>query len=351
MIAYEKIRGQIESKKVFDSVNLTVENPLPNLKLKNIGRIEKFQLISMYLLFIMHNNSVSSYFKTILSFFEIRKGISLKEQFKTFPSNIRKKIKEFTLKEFPEKHRFFTPIVNYLIKTHIRRQLKNLHKLYLRELITQNILKNKEEINELKKINDIIKEYINELPDIKRFFFTLASIMVGIITIGQFFGLDDSFKQIISAEYDLIIILIVAIPMITGFVISEIFSNSFRIKRQLMMNTIMANPCFDFYFGKGKEIYNNSVYKIEDELYEKLGRTNKKPKEIPIDKILKLIIPGSILLFYTGLVVIGFIIALSTGKTIPNGFQYILPVIFLMTFIFVGTLMIKYRRRVKNQLQ
>jgi hypothetical protein len=314
MITYEKILEQVEANKTIDFVELTVENPKSYFKLKDIGYLEKFQLYANYFWFLTHNKVTSHYLKSLPLFF-------LKRQKPSIPQS------------FTEKEKFLRPVVNYLIKTHIRRQLTHIYRLYLREIITQNTLKNKEEIDELRKTNATVKEYIQELPNIKRFFLTLAGIIFGIISTAQILGVNSILFQIISAEFNLFVVLIIAIPILISFIISEIFVNAFRIKRSKLMNTTFSYPCYDLYFGKGKEIYEKSVYKIEDDLYEKLGKKNQKPKELPIDKILQLSTFGGFIVFLTTLIVVGAVISIISGQSLPVEIMYSLPRIYHWFFL------------------
>jgi len=222
----------------------------------------------------------------------------------------------------------------------------------LREIIKQNTLKNKEEIEDLKSANATVKEYIQALPNIKRFFITLAGIIFGIITIMQVLGIHNIIFQIIEAEYDLFLILAIAIPLVIGIVSVEIFTSAFRIKRQKFLNTDLSYPCHDLYFGRGKEIYEKSVYKIEDELYEKLGKKNQKPKELPVDIILQYIIPGSMIGFFSVLFIIGLIASFfSDAIEVPIEIWYASPLVFFFIYGAFGIPFLKHRRRIKNHLQ
>ena len=351
MITYEKILGQIEDGKTINFVELKAENPNNISNFKDIGPIEKFHFYANYLWFLLHDKSVDHFLKSF-PIFLFKKMILVipKKYSKNRFSFLKDKEISLIKQEFFVKERFLNPIVKYLIKTHMRRQLKNLYKLYLREIISQDTSKNKEEIDDLRKTNTTVKDYIQELPNIKRFFLSLIMISFGVISAVPVLGLNTLISKFIDAEFDLFLILAISIPILIVFIISELFVNAFRIKRCKMMNTDLCYPCYDLYFGKGKEIYEKSVYKIENDLYEKLGKLNKKPKEIPIDKIFQLSFLGSFFIMLTGLLVIGIITRLITNQSIPIEIVYSIPVISLLTFVFFFNPIIKYRRRIKNNL-
>lgn len=332
MITYEKILDDVETYSVISTIKFIVENPLSYFRSKNIGFIEKFQLIMNYILFLGHNRTTIYYIKSI-------------------PSLILKKHHIASLQAFPEKERFLNPVVKYLIKTHIRRQLVKLHKFYLREIFTQNNLKNKEDVEELRKIDIIIKEYIQELPNIKRFFSTTAGILLGVITLAQFFGFNSLVLKESFININSLAIIVTIATISTLYIISEVFVSAFRIKRHKFLNTFHIYPCYDLYFGKGKEIYEKSVYKIEDLLYEGLGKRNQKPKEIPIDKILQLVLPGSFTLFLLGTTIVGIATSPITKIEVPwDAISVGLPILSLMVFAFFVMPLLKYRRRKKNLL-
>ncbi len=333
MITYEKILEDLEAKKILDSEKLLLDNPSRYFKSKDIGLVEKSQLYLNYFSFHNRNEATLHQLKSILLFFIKRKKFSW-------------------LQEFTEKKRFWNPLVQYLIKTHIRRQLNTLHKLYIRELVTQNTQKNKNEIEELRSITTTLKDYTQELPNIKRLFTTFATILFGIITTAQFFGINSLIFDSITTQVNFVIIGITVIPIIMAYIISDIFVRSFRIKRCKFLNTSKSYPCYDLYFGQGKSIYENSVYKIEDDLYKKLGTKKKKPIEIPVDIIIQLSLPGISALFLATIVLLGIFVSIFTESiTIPWDSMAIgLPVLLIMTYGLFFMPLIKYRRRKKNNL-
>ena len=333
MIAYEKILQYFEDKNTIDSLDLITDNPSKYFKSKDFGLIEKSQLYLNYFSFHTRNESTKHQLKSIWLFLTKRKKISW-------------------LQEFTEKKLFLNPLTRYLIKTHIRRQLSQLSKFYIRELISQNTQKNKEEIKEFREVTTTLKDYIKELPNIRRLFATTATILFGIISTAQIFGLNELLYVSLTTQIDYVTALILSIPILVIFLISEIFVRSFKIKRCKFMQTTSIYPYYDLYFGQGQQIYENSIYKIEDDLYEKLGKKDRKPKEIPIDKIFQLILPGSFSLFLTILSVIGILISLINDTiTVPLYTVYLgLSILSLMTYGFFVMPLIKHRRRKQNNL-
>ena len=354
MIAYEQILKEIEGNKIFNKLFLNMDNPRFYFKQQNIGLVEKFQLCAAYASFLMNNKSVDNYFKficsTIFSKILFLKNILFKKIFSKTSFSTMSSQQPLFMETIPEKERYFNPLVHYLLKTHIRRQLSILHRLYLREILTQNILKNKEEIDEFRQINSTVKEYIKELPDIRRFFVTLIGLGLGLVTTIFSLGIGKLFAQIILSDVTLFVIIITMTPIIVSFAIVEIFTKAFRIKRSKLLNTKSFYPCYDLYFEDGKKIYENSVYKLEDTLYEKLDKKNQKPREIPVDLILQFIMPGIFILFVTALIIIAVINSIISGTQIPTGVEYLLPFMLLLVFIFSVIPVLRNRRRMTNNL-
>lgn len=333
MIAYEKILQDFEDKKIFDSLELINDNPSKYFKSKDIGLIEKSQLYLNYFSFHNRNESTTHQLKSLWLFLTKRKKFSW-------------------LQQFTEKKKFFPSMTQYLIKTHIRRQLSQLSKFYIRELISQNTQKNSDEIKEFREVTNTLKDYVDELPNIRRLFTTTASILFGLVSTGQFFGLNQLLYDSLTTQIDYVLAMILSIPILVVFIISEIFLRSFRIKRCAFMQTSSIYPYYDLYFGQGKQIYESSIYKLENDLYEKLGKKNKKPKEIPIDKIFQLLLPGSFSLFLTILMTTGIFISLIYNTVSAPWYVIIfgMSILSLMTYGYFIMPFIKYNRRKQNNL-
>lgn len=356
MLRYQNILDEFEGKKTMDSRKFIVENPKPYFKNKNIGPIEKFNLIGNYIFFLIRNESVNYYFKSIASTVFKKRNLqlshneSVKYYLKSIISTIFKKRKFQTLREIPEKERFLTPLVKYMIKTHIRRQLNNLHRLYLREIFIQKKYSNKEEIQELLRTNAILHDYVRHLPDIRRFLVTLTGLVLAIISVAPIIGINSILSNVMKGNFDILLGIILGSVVGGSFVLADIFSSAFRIKRSIFMHDTSSYPFYDLYFGKGKEIYEKSIYKIENDLYEKLGKDTKKPKEIPIDCLLQSLLPGGFIVFLTSLMVSGLVFFLIEKKGLPAHYEVVISFLSLFTFVLFIMPFVKYRRRRKNGL-
>ena len=152
MKAYQQILYLLDDGKFYRTYQYEFNNPFTNFKqTKNI--FDKFQLLNI----LMINFKLSD-----LSFL-FRKRFK-KSSFVQSERNIS------------FKRKVFLPLLRFLIKSHIRRQLERLYSLYLIEIITQNQNFNQSEIEELRKISSDIKNYIEELPSSMQTISTLVFV-------------------------------------------------------------------------------------------------------------------------------------------------------------------------------
>ena len=162
MFHYQNILDQFEGKKIRDSLEFIMENPTHYFKNKNMGYLEKFHLIANCIVFFMHNETAKHYFKSI-------KPVLFRGRKLHTPEEVPD----------PTEGKFFTYIVKLLIKGHIRRQLKNLQGLYLREIIIHNPYLNNEKIDDLRRIISISNRYVKQTSRYKTLFCCNDRIIFG----------------------------------------------------------------------------------------------------------------------------------------------------------------------------
>ena len=166
----------------------------------------------------------------------------------------------------------------------------------------------------------------------------------------QILGVDSALSNIFKGDFSIVWIIVITSTMISALILSNIFITAFRIKRTKFMCDTSIFPHYDLYFGRGKEIYEKSIYKIEDDLYEKLGKKSQKPKEIPIDCFIAMTLPGGFSIFLNSVSISGVVTLLLEKKELPQG-AFIAVVLF--SLLTLGTFILpifRFRRRKKNGL-
>jgi hypothetical protein len=80
-------------------------------------------------------------------------------------------------------------------------------------------------------------------------------------------------------------LIVIAVSIAIGYAVIVPFLYAFWFKRHLFLQTDNWYYLNDVYSGNDLQLYNNSIYKIEDDLFEALGARHEKLNEIPFDKI------------------------------------------------------------------
>jgi hypothetical protein len=208
-----------------------------------------------------------------------------------------------------EKAYIFRPYVKYILSNHIRRQYQKLYNLYLAEIVTHRKNIPKEDVDELRQIASDIRDYSITLPSLK----SLTALLLAALSImGTLFGifdvkvpLDAVFSKSALAEF-LSLFLIYSLGF--GIALSPLIA-AFHFKRFLfkdnkhedvgywpssdLSDMFKVNESGDvtYFPGSGPanpiQLYNSSIYRTEDQLFELLGGKEQKPKEISIDIIFR----------------------------------------------------------------
>jgi hypothetical protein len=164
--------------------------------------------------------------------------------------------------------------------------------VYLGELVIQRKNNPKEELDELREFASDIKHYSEPLPSLK----SLTALLLGMLTIlGTIFGILDvrfSISAILSILFQswsiLIVLLIFLITAIVFLITCSPFLVAFAFKRFLFKGKNFGEENIAFNKANAEKLYNSSIYKLEDQLFQLLGGKEQKPKEIPIDTILQI---------------------------------------------------------------
>jgi hypothetical protein len=251
---------------------------------------------------------------------------------------------------------FIQPIirsfVKYLIKIHIRRQYQAIYRLYLSEIIIPNRTReNEDEIDCLRDIATDLRDYLNTLPNTKNIFASMAavfSVITAAIGLLNIEGL--IFQFLLDLPSYIFITMIIAIISI-GYFITIPFLHAFRFKRALFLRTDWQHYLDDIYLGNEQELYNNSVYKFENDLFDALDVRNQKLNELPFDKIF-IIFMGALMisfLAYLGLSVVYDATAVSFEQSIQNVLVTML-IVPILTFYAIIIPVLTYRRRRRSNL-
>ena len=251
---------------------------------------------------------------------------------------------------------FIQPIirsfVRYLIKTHMRRQYQAIYQLYLSEIIIPNRTgENKQEIDHLRDIATDLKNYINTLPNTKNIFASMAAVFsiitaaIGLLNIENLI-----FRFLLDLPSYMFIIIIIAFISI-GYFITIPFLHSFRFKRALFLRTDWQHYLDDIYLGNEQGLYNNSVYKLENNLFDALDAWNQKLNELPFDKIF-IIFMGALMisfLVYLGLSIVYDAPAVSFDQSVQNVLVSIVITSILASYAIIVPVL-TYRRRQRSNL-
>jgi hypothetical protein len=233
-------------------------------------------------------------------------------------------------------------------------------------LIQRRSSQEEENLVELREIATDIKNYSETLPSLKG----LSALFVAVLSvIGTVFGiLDVNFKIENILPRDPIVIYAIGFILPIAFIIPSIpLDYAFYFKRFLFKGK-QSKDLRPFFFEEKKAttLYNSSVYKLEDKLFELLGGREQKPKEIPIDIILTIItsVFGIVFYFYFVLSLSfdpGFLSSLVQSNQSNNQVQsnsstllyssipYLIAVTALHTFYIVVNVS-RYKNRVKARL-
>ncbi len=333
MITYTKILSSLAGSGIFKRYEYNFENPIPYIKNKKYGIYERIQ----FLISFFHYYNV---------FFLISKLSKI-----DIHTIFHKKKKNENKIGLVTTQKVFTGLLEYFIKTHIRKHLRVLYDLYSWELISQSGKNTSGEIDELRKILTDIKNHLNILPNPRKIIITLGSIAFGIISTIEFLGFRSMLFELIEPMLGVITI-ILFLPFLFGTFIVRPFVSAFKTKRMLFLDTKNDYHYSDHYFGSEKKLYEQSVYKLETDLYEKLDAKSRKPKEDPIDCILLWIAGGIPIVFFASLFLF---FAFDVDPENDSELQPIhLSVLFLeiaiIGFVIFIDPLIRYRRRLKNHL-
>ena len=193
--------------------------------------------------------------------------------------------------------------VKYLVKIHLQRQYYAIYQLYLSKILTQNTTReNDENINRLRDIAADLKDYLDTLPNSKNIFasllvvFSIVSAVIGLLKLG-----DLIIPFITTLPFYMIIGMIIGI-IIIGYSVTIPFLYAFKYKRRLFLRTDLQHDLSDIYLGNEQALCNNSIYRVENDLFGALGSRNQKLNELPFDEIFTI---------FTGVLIISFFIYLG----------------------------------------
>ena len=263
----------------------------------------------------------------------------------------------------------FKPFVRHFLSAHIRRQYQKLYSLYLAEFLIQSRnSQEKENLVELKEIATDMKNYSETLPSLKG----VSTVFLATLSvIGTVFGiLDLNFKIGDILPRDLIAIYVIGFILPLAFIIPSFpLDYAFYYKRFLFKGKKSKDlRPFIFEEKKATTLYNSSVYKLEDKLFELLGGREQKPKEIPIDIILSIIasVFGIVFYFYFVLSLSfdpSLLTALSSlgqsnqtnnqGQSNPSIIQVSIPYLIGLSVLYTFYIVVnvsRYKNRVKGRL-
>jgi hypothetical protein len=212
-----------------------------------------------------------------------------------------------------------------------------------------NTDKNSSEIDKLRKVSNDIKNFADTLPNTKKYLVGFAGVGALVMALLSLFGIGnfiiENIFPIIQENIEIIFIILYFI----GFFICMPFAATFKAKRSLFLCSKSQNYCNDLYFGDTKSIYENSIYKLEYDVFSKLSDKTNKSVEIPLDKLFTIFITGSLFSVFGGYLFSSWIYTLLfTTET----FQWYQPlggsmIIFLcIYFCLISPLQIYKRRKI-----
>lgn len=324
----------IKTPYAFDRIN-----PKQYLKNKDMGYYERFQIFGMLIGY--YSDKITD--KTI---------------FQYLVHKLQRRPIEKT-ENMPVPKRTSRRLLTYFFKTHMRKKLDKIHRLYLREIILlDKDPENFQEVEKLRTIDSDVMKYSDILPNPARVLWAVIGAGLGavgtVVTVLEFSDLKpmimNSLHSISAGDIigGLIVSIVLAIPIMNPMI------QTFAIKRALLLRSNSWYDYLDHYQGKGDEVYQKSIYKLEDNLFETLEAKNDKPKEVPIDLLIPVIIRGIIIGFFT-IGVIQKIIDYMLGIIIFSSLDLIyicIAGIGIILFGFFGFVVpyLEYGRRKKHSL-
>lgn len=275
MIAYNKILSSVEIENFTIKYKFLEVNPLKQLKSKKLNWYQKIQLFGFF----------SNYIFNIWQFVILIR----------FYVNRPKKRINFEFLSVTVTERVNRLLLEFLLKTHYHRQLNQVYNLYLREILSQSQRTTDEkDVDELRKIASDTKNYLEKLPSAKKTIVTIAAFATGIIVGIEFLGLRELILSTSIPFIEQYALGVLVISYFIGFLISKPLISAFRTKRTLFLDTKSRYHYLDQYLGEEKALYEKSIYKLEDNLFNSLDANNRKLREIPIDKIALMIIASGV---------------------------------------------------------
>ena len=275
MIAYNKILSSVEIENFTIKYKFLEVNPLKQLKSKKLNWYQKIQLFGFF----------SNYIFNIWQFVILIR----------FYVNRPKKRINFEFLSVTVTERVNRLLLEFLLKTHYHRQLNQVYNLYLREILSQSQRTTDEkDVDELRKIASDTKNYLERLPSAKKTIVTIVAFVTGIIVSIEFLGLRELILSTSIPFIEQYALGVLVISYFIGFLISKPLISAFRTKRTLFLDTKSRYHYLDQYLGEEKALYEKSIYKLEDNLFNSLDANNRKLREIPIDKIALMIIASGV---------------------------------------------------------
>ena len=197
-------------------------------------------------------------------------------------------------------------LTKYFLKLHMRNNLQKLYELYLLELITnQNTLYGSRDIEDFRKLITDVENYIKLLPSPRKLFASVVSLGIAVFGFIPIIGFNFNFIEEIKIFYEnnfLVFIVTVIILYFIAFMISFPFKHAFKVKRMLFLKTNSFHYFNDRYAKNDTSLYDDSIYKAENNLYKSLGLGNAKPLEIPFDARWDTLLGIAIVIFVTGFI-------------------------------------------------
>ncbi|HEY6756609.1 MAG TPA: hypothetical protein VI037_04400 [Nitrososphaera sp.] len=190
-----------------------------------------------------------------------------------------------------EKAYIIRPFVKYFLEDHVLRQYQTLHELYLSVFVVHKQPNEQGEagIRELRQIASDIENYSEALSR-RRGIVKLVQTLPIIATIFALFGLNIPLSMILSQAslLETIARWVISGHILIGFTICPLIA-AFHLKRFMLENNI-TESVQNLYITTTREsnLYPTSVYEVEDHLFELLGGREQKPKEVPVDVLMRI---------------------------------------------------------------
>jgi hypothetical protein len=188
-----------------------------------------------------------------------------------------------------EKAYIIRPFVKYFLEDHVRRQYQTLHELYLSVFVIHRQPKEEADIRELRQIASDIENYSEALSR-RRGIVKLVQALPIIATVFALFGLNIPLSMILSQAtlVDTIVRWVVSVHVLIGITLCPLIA-AFHLKRFMLENSV-TESLQNLYITTGHEskLYPTSVYNLENRLFELLGGMEQKPKEVPVDILMRI---------------------------------------------------------------